>query len=72
MEPRSFDFLWLSNHPHELQRLYAGRWLAIADDRIIASGSDGRAVYREARKKHPDAEIMLDVVTEDPAILSLN
>ncbi len=72
MESRTVDFLWLANHPGELRRLYAGRWLAIVNDQIVASGPDGRAVYCEARSNHPDAEIMLEVVTEDRAVFSLN
>ncbi|GMV97182.1 MAG: hypothetical protein AMXMBFR83_15410 [Phycisphaerae bacterium] len=65
MHVHAHDFLWLANHPDELQRLYAGQWLAVVEDRIVAAGRDGRAVYREARRNHPLAEITLEVVTED-------
>lgn len=72
MDARKTDFLWLANHPTELQRLYAGQWLAIVGDRIVASGEDGRAVYDEARRRHPANEIMLEVITEESSdLLSL-
>lgn len=64
MHAYAFDFLWLANHPNELHELYGGQWLAIVDDHIVASGTDGRTVYRQARCRHPHAEIMLEIVTE--------
>ena len=72
MDLRQIDFLWLANHPEELLRLYRGQWLAIVGDRIVVAGHDGRRVYREARRRYPTAEIMLEVVTEEPSdLLSL-
>jgi hypothetical protein len=69
MDIRTIDFLWLANHPEELQRLYAGQWLAIVGDRIVVAGQDGQTVYREARRRYPTAEIMLEVVTNDSSDL---
>jgi hypothetical protein len=72
MDARKIDFLWLANHPAELQRLYSGQWLAIVGDRIVVSGQDGRSVYREARRRYPNSEIMLEVVTKESSdLLSL-
>ena len=65
MEPRDTDFNWLSQHPRELHKRYAGHWLAIVNGEIVASGTDGDAVYQEARRKHPDADILLDVVDHE-------
>ena len=45
---------------------YEGKWIAIVDGRIVASGDDAGAVYREAKKKYPDSIIAIDMVpTED-------
>jgi len=73
MDARDIDFLWLANHPTELQRLYGGQWLAIVSDRIVVAGQDGRTVFREARRCYPTSDIMLEVVTQESSdLLSLN
>ena len=33
---------------------YAGKWIAIVDQKIVASGDDAEKVYREARTKYPE------------------
>lgn len=37
---------WLRQHRHE----YAGQYVALEGDRLVASGTDGRAVIRQARE----------------------
>jgi len=65
MESHDRDFNWLSEHPAELQRRYAGQWLAVVDGEIVAAGMDGEAVYRRARRERPDAEIVIEVVDRE-------
>jgi hypothetical protein len=41
---------------------YTGKWVAIADGKLVASGVDAKRVYNEAKKKHPKEELLLDKV----------
>ena len=33
---------------------YAGKWIAIVDQKIVASGDDAEKVYREAKTRCPE------------------
>ena len=66
MEPANTDFRWLSDHPRELYERYRGKWLAIVDERIVATGDGADTVYRQARHEHPDARILLEHVEREP------
>lgn len=35
-------------------RKYAGKWIAIVDQKVVASGDDAEKVYREAETKYPE------------------
>ena len=49
---------------------YAGKWIAIVDGEVVASGDRADEVYDSAKKKYPDKEVMLaKVPTEDTLIL---
>ena len=32
---------------------YLGKWIAIVEDKVVASGVDGQTVFREAKQKCP-------------------
>lgn len=32
---------------------YAGKWIAIVNQKVVASGKDAQKVYRRAREKYP-------------------
>jgi hypothetical protein len=42
---------WRAAHQRELEERYAGSWIALDADRILAHGPDALAVVREARTK---------------------
>ena len=44
---------------------YAGKWIAIVDGRVVASGDRADEVYEEAKKKYPDKTIAIDKVPEN-------
>ena len=49
---------------------YAGKWIAIVDGKVVASGDRADTVYDEAKKRNPDKEVMLaKVPTADTLIL---
>lgn len=37
-------------------RKYAGKWIAIINKKVVASGQDASRVYFQALKKHPKAK----------------
>ena len=43
MRDMSKDMKWLSEHRHE----YAGKWVAVYEDRLVASGDNAKEVYAE-------------------------
>lgn len=43
MRDMSKDMKWLSEHRHE----YAGKWVAVYEDRLVASGDNAKDVYAE-------------------------
>ena len=43
MRDMSKDMKWLSEHRHE----YAGKWVAVYEDRLVASGDSAKEVYAE-------------------------
>jgi hypothetical protein len=43
---RSKEAQWISDHGHE----YAGEWVALDGDRLLAHGVDAKQVFAEARK----------------------
>ena len=47
---------------------YEGKWIAIVDGRIVASGDDAGVVYREAKEKYPNATIAIDRVPTEAVL----
>ena len=43
---RSMEAQWISDHGHE----YAGEWVALDGDRLLAHGMDAKLVFAEGRK----------------------
>jgi len=33
---------------------YAGKWIAIVEQKVVASGDDAEKVYREAKTRYPE------------------
>ncbi|EDY36638.1 hypothetical protein ABOONEI_628 [Aciduliprofundum boonei T469] len=48
---------------------YAGKWIAIVDGKVVASGDRADIVMREAEKKYPDKEITLAKVPTDDLLI---
>lgn len=44
------DFEWLNVHHPELQRKYGGQYVAVVNQRIVASGKDARSVLKKAAR----------------------
>lgn len=51
---------------------YAGKWIAIVDQKPVASGTDAKKVYEEAKAKYPNKKPCLaKVPTRDTLILAI-
>lgn len=56
------DFQWLARNMVKLQKKYAGRWVAIVNQKIVGIGKSAVEVYKKAKKSFPQNEPLLDVV----------
>ncbi len=43
---------------------YAGKWIAILDDQVIASGNEFKDVFARAKKEYPNKKPLFDRVSE--------
>ncbi|RLF49186.1 MAG: succinyl-CoA synthetase subunit alpha [Thermoplasmata archaeon] len=48
---------------------YAGKWIAIVDGKVVASGDDPEHVYMSAEKSAKDKEISLAYVPRDELLI---
>ena len=48
------DDAWIIEHFSELVAKYAGKYVAVVDQRVIAAGTSGKEVEDSARKSAPD------------------
>ncbi len=50
---------------------FAGKWIAIVDQKPVASGTDAKKVYEEAKRKFPNKKPSLaKVPTPDTLVLN--
>jgi len=48
---------------------YKGKYIALVDEKIVASGQNAEKVLNEARLKHPKKEIVLRKIPEEEAMI---
>ena len=48
---------------------YAGKWIAIVDGKVVASGDRADEIYEEARKRYPGKRIAIDKVPTDDVLV---
>lgn len=58
---RARESEWLKEHAQQ----YAGKWVALCGDQLIASGEDGVAIFNEAKAKGFDRPILFQVESPD-------
>jgi len=59
---REKELNWMSSHRKEVEK-YAGKWIAVLDNKILASGNSVKEVVALAKKK---AARKLPLVTKVP------
>ena len=67
------DFAWLTEHGAELLRDYAGKWVAVADGKVVGVGDTESEADAQASANQPDREFILEhVMAETDVIYELS
>jgi len=48
---------------------YRGKWIAIAENKVVASGVQADEAFRKARKKYPQTKISLAKVPQQESLV---
>ena len=64
MNDRAYEF-YIN---HDLAE-YSGRWIAIVDEEVVASGDNARVVLDEAVRKRPGSQPALARVPKDEVLI---
>jgi hypothetical protein len=48
---------------------YSGKWIAMVDGKVVASGERADEVYKNAKKKHPKKKIAIDMVPSSDILI---
>lgn len=59
------DFAWLTEHGAELIRDYAGKWIAVADGKVVGIGDTAPEAAQQAAEKVPEGEFILEHVNAE-------
>ena len=58
----STDLAWLTEHGVELQRQYAGKWIAVRKGEVIGSGETAVEADQEAQQRAAEGDYILQAV----------
>ena len=58
---RALEIAWLEQN----REAYAGRWIALREDTLIAAGCDALEVYQTAKAKGTECPFVVHVAVED-------
>ncbi|MDI6735879.1 MAG: response regulator [bacterium] len=62
------DFKWLLKNMPELQEKFAGNWIAVVNEKVVASGKMASMVYEKLQDKYPQVEPFIYAVPEKEEI----
>ncbi len=48
---------------------FAGKWIVIADEKLVVSGNDAKIVYDEAKRKYPDKKLSIAKVPKPETLI---
>ena len=63
------DFAWLTEHSPDLVRKYAGKWVAVADGRVVGEGDTATEAAEHAREEIPKGDFVLERVNADADVI---
>ena len=61
------DSIWLSEHNEELQP-YTGKWVAVWNEQIIASGNSIEEVMTQAKSQTEERPLVIKVPPQDEGL----
>ena len=64
MKIKSRELQWISKNPEKLN-MYGGKWIALIDNRLIASGDSLSIVRKEAKKITKKEPLIFKVPRKD-------
>jgi len=64
MSDKSYEF-YINNDLSE----YSGKWVAIVDEQVVASGDNAKTVLEEAQKKFPDRMPLLAKIPKQEVLI---
>lgn len=67
-EKRKMDYLNYLMSMGDLH-LYIGKWIAVVGKELVASGTSGKEVFEEARRKYPNKEPFVMKIPADTVML---
>ena len=59
---KELDFAWLTEHGAELIRDYAGKWIAVADGKVVGVGQTAPDAAKQASRRVTTGEFILELV----------
>lgn len=64
------DLSWVAKSTPELQKEFAGKWVAVVNKEIVGWGDTAKEAYKRARETYPQIKPLLGVIpTEECLIL---
>ena len=48
---------------------FAGKWVSMVDNQVVAKGTDAKVVFDKAKKKHPDKVPLIMKIPTDGVML---
>jgi len=63
------DFAWLTEHSPDLVRDYAGKWVAVAEGKVIGVGDTATEAAEHAQEDVPPGTFVLERVEADADVI---
>jgi len=67
--PQQADIAWLAEHGIEIDRQYAGKWIAVYCGRVVGVGDTAKEAADQARAVCRDGEFVLEAVMADADVI---
>lgn len=62
---------FLLEHSQELSEKYAGKYIAVVDNKLVAIGRSNLEVFRKAKEKHPTKMVSISYIPRKDELVTL-
>lgn len=69
MESSKTDIAWLVEHGIEIDRQYAGKWIAVHNGGVVGVGDTAKEAADQAREICRDGDFVLEAVMPDADVI---